>query len=108
MRESPFPVYNSYHVDLIGRVIMTVVYHEEDGDIDVLHGKVIGIIGYGNLGRPVALNLHDSGVQVKIGVKADESTAIIESDGLPFASIEQVARESSVILMMIPDEVMPQ
>jgi ketol-acid reductoisomerase len=87
---------------------MTVVYHEEDGDIDVLNGKTIGIIGYGNLGRPVALNLHDSGVQVKIGVKADESTAIIEADGLPFASIEQVARESSVIMMLIPDEVMPQ
>jgi ketol-acid reductoisomerase len=87
---------------------MTVVYHEEDGDIDVLNGKTIGIIGYGNLGRPVALNLHDSGVQVKIGVKPDESTAIIEADGLPFASIEQVARESSVILMLIPDEVMPQ
>src|SRR5262245_20933944 len=87
---------------------MTVVYHEDDGDIDVLDGKIIGIIGYGNLGRPVALNLRDSGVQVRIGLKPDESTAIIEADGLPFASIEQVARESSIILMMIPDEVMPQ
>lgn len=87
---------------------MTVVYHEEDGDIDVLQDETVGIVGYGNLGRPVALNLRDSGVTVKIGLKPDESTAIVEADGLPFASIEQVARESNIIFILIPDEVMPQ
>ena len=37
-------------------------YHENDGDLDVLAEKTIGIIGYGNLGRPLALNIRDSGV----------------------------------------------
>jgi ketol-acid reductoisomerase len=87
---------------------MTVVYHEDAGNLDVLNGKTIGIIGYGNLGRPIALNLRDSDIQVQVGLKADESPAIVESDGLPFASIDTVARNSTIILMMIPDEVMPQ
>ena len=43
---------------------MTVVYHEEDGDIEVLQTKKMGIVGYGNLGRPVAMNLRDSGCDV--------------------------------------------
>ncbi|MDQ7026219.1 MAG: NAD(P)-binding domain-containing protein [Anaerolineae bacterium] len=87
---------------------MTVVYHEEDGNIDVLQGETIGIIGYGNLGRPVALNLRDSGVTVKIGLKADESPAIVEADGFPFGDIEQVARDSNILFILIPNEVMPQ
>ena len=87
---------------------MTVVYHEDDGDIRVLHTKKIGIVGYGNLGRPIALNLRDSGINVKIGLKHDESPAIVSADNLPHTSIDGVARESDVILMLIPDEVMPQ
>ena len=87
---------------------MTVVYHEDAGNLDVLNGKTIGIIGYGNLGRPIALNLRDSDIQVQIGLKADESPAIVEADGLPYASIDTVARNSTIILMLIPDEVMPQ
>lgn len=87
---------------------MTVVYYEEDGDVNFLRDKLIGVIGYGSLGRPVALNLQDSGLKVMVGQRPEESTAILEADGITHNSIETVANACTVILMMLPDEVMPQ
>lgn len=87
---------------------MTVVYYEEDADVEFLRGKLIGIIGYGSLGRPIALNLQDSGFKVMVGQRPEESTAILEADDIPHNSIEIVANAATVILMMLPDEVMPQ
>jgi len=87
---------------------MTVVYYEEDGDIDFLRDKLIGIVGYGNLGRPIALNLRDNGLRLMVGQRPEESTAILEADEIQYDSIERVASVASVILMMLPDEVMPQ
>ncbi|MEL6307922.1 MAG: NAD(P)-binding domain-containing protein [Chloroflexota bacterium] len=87
---------------------MTVVYYEEDADIEFLRNKLIGIIGYGSLGRPVALNLQDSGLKVMVGQREDESTAILESDGMDYSNIETVANAATVILLLLPDEVMPQ
>ena len=48
---------------------MTVMYYEEDGDINVIKNKRIGVIGYGNLGRPIALNLRDSELNVRVGLR---------------------------------------
>ncbi len=87
---------------------MTVIYHEEDGDLDYLAGKTIGIIGYGNLGRPFALNLRDSGFKAIIGIREQARGATARADSLRTASIEDIARESNILLLMLPDEVMPQ
>lgn len=87
---------------------MTVVYYEEDADLSVLQDEKIGIVGYGNLGRPIALNLRDSGLQVMVGLDDDESFAIAQADQLMYGTISRVARECNIILMMLPDEVMPQ
>ncbi|MGJ3237704.1 MAG: NAD(P)-binding domain-containing protein [Anaerolineae bacterium] len=87
---------------------MTVVYYEEDADIEFLRDKFIGVIGYGSLGRPIALNLQDSGLKVLVGQRPDESTAILEADGMPYNRIETVANAATIILLLLPDEVMPQ
>lgn len=87
---------------------MTVIYYEEDGDLDILRDKRIGIIGYGSLGRPIALNLRDSGLRVLVGQRESESAAIVEGDSLPHASIAEVASASDVMMLLLPDEVMPQ
>lgn len=86
---------------------MTVIYREEDGDLGLLDGKTVGVIGYGNLGRPIALNLHDSGVQVTVGTRSAESRAAAEEDGLTSKTIQDVVKSSDILLMMLPDEVMP-
>lgn len=87
---------------------MTMVYYEEDGDIDVLQNTPIGILGYGGLGRPVALNLRDSGLNITVGIKEDESSAQVEEDGFPYGTFAAVAHASQVIVMLLPDEVMAQ
>jgi ketol-acid reductoisomerase len=65
------------------------------------------ILGYGNQGRPQALNLRDSGVQVKIGVRAD-STKRAEAleDGFDVLPMADALRWADVVMLLLPDEVM--
>ncbi|MCU0515219.1 MAG: NAD(P)-binding domain-containing protein [Anaerolineae bacterium] len=86
---------------------MTVIYHEDDGDLQVLADKVIGIIGYGSLGRPMALNLQDSGLRLQVAVNSQETHAVALADGLPPLPVEQVAKNADLLLLLLPDEVMP-
>ncbi|MFN8564562.1 MAG: NAD(P)-binding domain-containing protein [Anaerolineae bacterium] len=87
---------------------MTVIYHEEDGDLGVLAGKQVGIIGYGNMGRPVALNLRDSGVQVLVSEPRLEKQAEAIAEGFAITEIEAVVRGADVIMPLLRDEAMPK
>jgi len=86
---------------------MAKIYYEQDADLDFLSDKTIGVIGYGNQGRAQALNLRDSGLKVIIGVRADETQQQAMSDGFGTLSIEEAAKRAQVLLLLIPDEVMP-
>jgi ketol-acid reductoisomerase len=87
---------------------MTVVYHDEDGDLNHLSDKCIAVIGYGGLGRPMAWNLRDSGVEVLVGSRQDESRAAAEADGFTTVNIDEAVRRGQIIMMLLPDEAMPQ
>lgn len=87
---------------------MTKVYHDQDANLDFLKNKTIGVIGYGNQGRAQALNLRDSGLKVIVGVRADETRQQAISDGFKVYSIREAATKAQVILLLIPDEVMPE
>ncbi|MEP7294179.1 MAG: NAD(P)-binding domain-containing protein, partial [Chloroflexota bacterium] len=86
---------------------MTVIYHDEDGDLNIVRGKRVGIIGYGNMGRPVALNLRDSGVQVLISEPRAERQAEAVIEGFTLTDIEELVRASDVIMPLLRDEAMP-
>ncbi len=86
---------------------MTIAYREEDGQLQHLDGKRIGVIGYGDLGRPVALNLRDSGVDIMLGTRNDQTRLTAEADGLAATNIDDVVQQSQIVLMMLPNEVMP-
>ncbi|MCA1653168.1 MAG: ketol-acid reductoisomerase [Sphingomicrobium sp.] len=78
-----------------------------DADIDPapLAGKRVAIIGYGNQGRAQALNLHDSGVDVVVGLRRDSpSAARVESDRLHHAPIDVAARSADLTMLLAPDE----
>ena len=52
---------------------MTTIYYEKDGDLGALDGQKVAVVGYGNQGRPWALNLRDSGLAPKVCVRNDET-----------------------------------
>ena len=59
------------------------MYHEEDADLAIIQGRKVAIIGYGSQGHAHALNLRDSGVDVRVGLKeGSASRAKAEAEGL--------------------------
>jgi ketol-acid reductoisomerase len=87
---------------------MTVVYHEQDGDIDALNGKTISIIGYGNMGRPMALNLRDSGVNVLVSEPSVDRQALVRAEGFVLTEIGDAVSRADVIMPLLRDEAMPK
>src|SRR6476661_3420908 len=79
-----------------------------DADIDAapLNGKRVAILGYGNQGRAQALNLHDSGIDVVVGLRGGSGSAFeAESAGLATDLIEKAVASAEVIMMLAPDEI---
>jgi ketol-acid reductoisomerase len=89
---------------------MNIIYREQDADPTFLQDKPVAIIGYGNMGRPMALNLRDSGVDVWVGVREQGSSTHDQAlaDGMRVVSIAEAIQETHITLLTIPDEVMPQ
>jgi ketol-acid reductoisomerase len=83
------------------------IYHDEDADLSALAGETIAVIGYGNQGRAQALNLRDSGLRVIVGTIADAAGARAAAEGFPTARITEAAGDAGVVMLLIPDEVMP-
>ena len=87
---------------------MATIYREEDANLNVLSGKTVGIIGFGNLGRPVANNLRDSGIRTLIGLPHDETREHAREDGFEPQDIERVIPRCHILILLIPDEVVPE
>jgi ketol-acid reductoisomerase len=87
---------------------MTVLYRERDANPRGLDGSRIAVIGYGNLGRPLALNLRDSGLNVIVGTIEDDYAAQARIDGFYVVGMAQAANIAEIKLMMLPDEAMPE
>jgi len=83
-------------------------YYDSDASMELLRGKTLGMIGYGNQGRAQSLNLRDSGYKVIVGAPRDSSAQQAEADGFEVLSIAAVVEQSDVISLLIPDEVQRQ
>jgi ketol-acid reductoisomerase len=81
------------------------IYTEADAPIDPLKGKRIAVIGYGSQGHAHALNAHDSGLDVMVGLyQGSKSWAAAEQAGLKVAEVADAAQQADVIVMLVPDE----
>lgn len=84
---------------------MSTMYYDSQADLSKLDGKKVAIIGYGSQGHAHALNLHESGVDVVVGLyKGSKSWAIAEEAGLQVATVEEASAMAQVIMMLLPDE----
>lgn len=81
------------------------LFHEEDCNLSLLEGKKIAIIGYGSQGHAHALNLKDSGCDVRIGLyEGSHSKAKAEAQGLTVMTNEEAAKWADIIMILINDE----
>jgi ketol-acid reductoisomerase len=79
-----------------------------DADIDPspLAGKRVAILGYGNQGRAQSLNLHDSGIDVIVGLRGGSGSANeAEAAGLRIALLDEAVGSADVVMMLAPDEI---
>jgi ketol-acid reductoisomerase len=83
------------------------LYYDQDADAGVLKDKRIAVIGYGNQGRAQALNLRDSGLDVVVGNRDDEYARRAAEDGFSVLTIAQAVAGAEVVMLLIPDEVVP-
>ncbi len=80
------------------------VYYEADADRSIILGRKVAVIGYGSQGHAHALNLKDSGVDVRVGLReGSSSVAKAEAAGLRVLSIADASREADVVMILLPD-----
>jgi len=80
------------------------VLYESDTDPSLVAGRKVAVIGYGSQGHAHALNLRDSGVDVRVGLREGSSSrAKAESAGLRVTSVAQACLEADVIMLLAPD-----
>lgn len=80
------------------------VYYEADADRSLIQGRKVAVIGYGSQGHAHALNLRDSGVDVRVGLRdGSSSKAKAESEGLRVLSVADASAEADVIMILLPD-----
>ena len=85
---------------------MAKMYYEDDADLSLISDKNIGILGYGSQGHAHALNLKDNGLNVAVGLyEGSKSWSQAEDAGLKVGLVADVAADSDIIMVLIPDHV---
>jgi ketol-acid reductoisomerase len=83
---------------------MANIYYDSDADISLLDKKKVAVIGYGSQGHAHALNLKESGVDVRVGLyEGSKSWETAKADGLRVMTVDQAAEEADTIMVLAPD-----
>jgi ketol-acid reductoisomerase len=81
------------------------VYYDKDCDLSIIKNKKVSIIGYGSQGHAHACNLHDTGVDVTVGLRSDSSSrAKAEAAGLKVADVAEAVKTADLVMILTPDE----
>lgn len=87
---------------------MATLYYEKDCNLNDIKGKKVAVIGYGSQGHAHALNMHESGVDVMIGLyEGSKSWKLAEDAGLKVGTAAQAAEWADVVMMLVNDEKQP-
>src|SRR3954454_16255995 len=84
------------------------IYYDNDADPAALAGQTVAIIGYGSQGHAHALNLHESGVDVVVGLRPGSASAgAAEEAGLATATVADAVRGAQLVAFLVPDGAQP-
>ena len=85
---------------------MAELFYEDDADLSIIAGRKVAVIGYGSQGHAHALNLRDSGVDVRVGLReGSASRAKAQDQGLRVVSVPEAVQEADVVVVLAPDQV---
>ncbi len=81
------------------------IYYEQDADLALIRAKKVAVIGYGSQGHAHALNLKDSGVEVRVGLQETSASRRKASEaGLDVMTPAEATKWADVVMILIPDE----
>src|SRR6204780_2694772 len=84
---------------------MAKTYYDNNADLTLIQAKKVAIIGYGSQGHAHALNLKDSGVEVRVGLRPDSPNAErARKAGLQVGTVAEVSAWADVIMNLTPDQ----
>src|SRR4029077_14133802 len=87
-----------------GQAMTARMYYDNDADPSDLAGQTVAIIGYGSQGHAPALNLHESGVDVIVGLQpGSKSRPLAEEAGLRVADVADAVKAADAIMILVPD-----
>ncbi len=85
---------------------MAEMFYDDDADLAVIQGRKVAVIGYGSQGHAHALNLRDSGVDVRVGLaEGSKSRPKAEAEGLTVQSVADAVSDADLIVILTPDQV---
>ncbi len=88
---------------------MAKMYYEKDCNLDLLKGKTVAVIGHGSQGHAHALNLHESGVDVIVGLyEGSKSWKVAEEAGLKVETAFEASKKADIIMILVNDEKQPK
>jgi ketol-acid reductoisomerase len=83
---------------------VAVISYEKDADRSIIANRKVAVIGYGSQGHGHALNLRDSGVDVRVGLRSGSSSAAkAEAAGLRVLPVAEAVAEADLVMMLVPD-----
>ena len=88
---------------------MTNLYYDQDTELSFLQTKRVAVLGYGSQGHAHALNLHDNGVRVRVGLRGgSDSVEKATQAGLRVQSVAEACSWANVVVILVPDGVQPE
>lgn len=87
---------------------MATIYYDKDANSDLIKNKKVAIIGFGSQGHAHSLNLHDSGANVRVGLRENSRSKLkAEAEGLEVVPISEAAAWADTIMILVPDTAQP-
>jgi len=87
--------------------LSTKIIYDDSIDVELIKSKKVSVIGFGSQGHAHSLNLHDSGVDITVGLrKESNSFERAKKMGLKVDTLENATKQADVVMLLLPDQLM--